>query len=39
VILRIAHSSHRSKDMTLAEIEFISYLADSGMTVSKLSES
>lgn len=35
VILRIAHSSHRSKDMTLAEIEFISYLADSGMTVSK----
>jgi Ser/Thr protein kinase RdoA (MazF antagonist) len=35
VILRIAHISHRSKDMTLAEIEFISYLADSGMTVSK----
>lgn len=35
VILRIAHSSHRGKDMTLAEIEFISYLADSGMTVSK----
>lgn len=35
VILRIAHSSHRSKEMTIAEIEFISYLADSGMTVSK----
>lgn len=35
VILRIAHSSHRSKNITLAEIEFISYLADSGMTVSK----
>jgi len=35
IILRIAHSTHRSKYMTLAEIEFISYLADSGMTVFK----
>jgi Ser/Thr protein kinase RdoA (MazF antagonist) len=35
VVLRVAHNSHRSKYMTLAEIEFISYLADSGMKVSK----
>lgn len=35
VILRIAHNSHRSEELTLAEIEFVSYLSECGMSISK----
>lgn len=35
VVLRIAHMSHRSEELTLAELEFVSYLGHSGMSVCK----
>jgi Ser/Thr protein kinase RdoA (MazF antagonist) len=34
-ILRIAHSSHRSVDLTKGEIDWLHYLYDNGVSVSK----
>ena len=34
-ILRLTHSSHRSTNMVLGELEWISYLAENGVRVSK----
>lgn len=35
VILRISHSSHRTKDDTMAELDFVRYLAQHGACVSE----
>ncbi len=38
-ILRLVHSTHRSFDLVLAEIEFIDYLYDNGANVSRVVKS
>ena len=34
-VLRLTHSSHRSTDMVLGEIEWINYLAENGVSVAR----